>query len=243
VLRVSATPLDSNIIRDILAQETELRIQLQKNVDTFMKKFESTSKEIADLKSENSDLRRRIDLLNSSCNQGCQNPGPSGAHVSVAGDTSNSVSDLKTQVRYLTLSLLDLQKQSSVLNETLQKNIKDVSDYVNSTFKSLIDLKKQSSVLNDTLQENFRDVSAYVNSTFTDVKLSLLDLQKQSSVLNDSVQENFRNVSGNVNSAFKDVMVEILDVKDEQNKIKSSLSSVDSSHQQATSALRGKHYL
>lgn len=183
----SDTPLDSNIIRDIITQETALRIQLQKNVETLMKEFttlkESTTneitslkqktsslhQEIADLRTENTKLRQSFDTLNSSCNQGCQNHG---SPVAVSGEALSSVSDLKTQVRYLTLSLLDLQKQSSVLNDTLH--------------------------------------------------------------------ENFRNVSGNVNSGFKDVMVEILDVKEEQNKIKSSLVNVDSSHQQITSSLRGK---
>jgi hypothetical protein len=114
------TPVDSSILRDILTQETALRIQLQKNVDTLMKKFESMSNEMAslkqetsslkqevtDLRTENFKLQQSVNLLNASCDKGCQNP-----HFPVegSGDALSSVSDLKTQVRYLTLSLLDLE--------------------------------------------------------------------------------------------------------------------------------------
>jgi predicted nuclease with TOPRIM domain len=127
------TPLDGNIIRDILTQETALRMKLQKDVDTMMKDLEalkeSTSNEIMSLKqnasflsqeassleqevsnisTEKTKLRQRVEFLNSSCFQDCQNRG---APETVPGEVLSSLGDLKSEVRYLTLSLLTLQKE------------------------------------------------------------------------------------------------------------------------------------
>ncbi|XP_061195772.1 uncharacterized protein LOC133204000 [Saccostrea echinata] len=176
----SGASLDTSILHEILSQETALRIHLQKNVETMMNEFaslkasmtneiNSLKQDIAELKTENYELRQNFTALKSFCSQEFQKNASSPA---VYLDDLNAISNLKKQVRYLSLSLLDLQKQSSVFNDTLQ--------------------------------------------------------------------ESFRNMSGNMNSGLKDVMIDILSVKEEQNKIKSSLASLDKTHTQLTSSLKGE---
>ncbi|XP_062579299.1 uncharacterized protein LOC134241252 isoform X3 [Saccostrea cucullata] len=145
----SGTSLDTNILHDILSQETALRIRLQKDVETMMNEFatfkasmtneiNSLKQDIAELKTENYELRQNYTALKSFCSHECQN---NVSFSTVHMDDFNAISNLKKQVRYLSLSLLDLQKQSGVLNETLQDNFRNVSGNMNSGLKdAMIDI-------------------------------------------------------------------------------------------------------
>ncbi|XP_062579298.1 uncharacterized protein LOC134241252 isoform X2 [Saccostrea cucullata] len=185
----SGTSLDTNILHDILSQETALRIRLQKDVETMMNEFatfkasmtneiNSLKQDIAELKTENYELRQNYTALKSFCSHECQN---NVSFSTVHMDDFNAISNLKKQVRYLSLSLLDLQKQSGVLNETLQDNFRNVSGNMNSGLKDamidILNVKEEQNKIKISLASMDKTHIQMTSSLKDDLNVTLSDLK------------------------------------------------------------------
>ncbi|XP_061181413.1 uncharacterized protein LOC133189975 isoform X1 [Saccostrea echinata] len=229
-----------DVFRQLLNQETLIRMTLVKNVHALMKDMvtlqqsllsseseisslkDTTTREITELKKEVRSLKLENNRLSSKvtrCNENIESLKENITEVDASRrvfetqlimekqmferNTSGILADIKTEVRYLSTTLLDLNKHTLELD----KNIPELIDnrYV------LI-----SGSLNDSL-DAYR---AEMRSTNNKLNVALTDLQKTQQTMTDSLSDNMNNTMEGLKSEVKQTQFEQL-------KLSSAVSSLE----------------
>ncbi|XP_062578304.1 uncharacterized protein LOC134240220 [Saccostrea cucullata] len=229
-----------DVFRQLLNQETLIRMTLVKNVHALMKDMvslqqslvssesemsslkETTTREIAELKKEVRSLKLENNRLSNKvtiCNENIESLKENLTMVDVSRrvfetqllqekqmfeqNTSGILADIKTEVRYLSITLLDLNEHSLEIDKNIPK---------------LIDNRYE--LISGRLNESLEAYNAELRSANDKVSLTLTDLQKSQQIITDSL-------SDHMNNTMEDLQSELKQTQFEQLKLSSSVSSLE----------------
>lgn len=230
-----------DVFRQLLNQETLIRMTLVKNVHALMKDMvslqqslvssesemsslkETTTREIAELKKEvrsllkleNTRLNNKVTICNENIESLKENLTVVDASRRVfetqllkekqifEQNTSGILADIKTEVRYLSITLLDLHKHSLEID----KNIPELID-------------NRYEVISGRLNNSLEAYNTELRSANDKLSLALTDLQKSQQTMTDSL-------SDHMNNTMEDLQSELKQTQYEQLKLSSSLSSLE----------------
>ncbi|XP_062571327.1 uncharacterized protein LOC134233381 isoform X2 [Saccostrea cucullata] len=229
-----------DVFRQLLNQETLIRMTLVKNVHALMKDMvslqqslvssesemsslkETTTREIAELKKEVRSLKLENNRLSNKvtiCNENIESLKENLTMVDVSRrvfetqllqekqmfeqNTSGILADIKTEVRYLSITLLDLNIHSLEIDKNIPKLIDNKYELI-------------SGRLNDSLEA----YNTELRSANDKLSLALNDLQKNQQTITDSL-------SDHMNNTMEDLQSELKQTQFEQLKLSSSVSSLE----------------
>ncbi|XP_062597981.1 uncharacterized protein LOC134259412 [Saccostrea cucullata] len=194
-----------DVFRQLLNQETLIRMTLVKNVHALMKDMVSLQQSLVSSESEISSLKetttREISELKKE-SPSVRNTTAKGKQV-FEQNTSGILADIKTEVRYLSITLLDLHKHSLEID-------KNIPELIDNRYKLI------SGRLNDSLEA----YNTELRSANDKLSLALTDLQKNQQTMTDSL-------SDHMNNTMEDLQSELKQTQFEQLKLSSSLSSLE----------------
>ncbi|XP_062575102.1 uncharacterized protein LOC134237035 [Saccostrea cucullata] len=229
-----------DVFRQLLNQETLIRMTLVKNVHGLMKDMvslqqslasseseisslkDTTTREIAELKKEVRSLKLENNRLSNKvtrCNENIESLKENLTVVDASRrvfetqllqekqmfeqNTSGILADIKTEVRYLSITLLDLHKHSLEIDKNIPELIDNRYDLI-------------SGRLNDSLEA----YNTELRSANDKLSLALTDLQKSQQTITDSL-------SDHMNNTMEDLQSELKQTQFEQLKLSSSVSSLE----------------
>ncbi|XP_061177303.1 multimerin-2-like [Saccostrea echinata] len=249
----SSTPLDisdhdsknNDVFRQLLNQETIIRMSLVKNVHTLskdmldlkksMETLESfkrkTDSEMATLKKEVDNLKRenqRLELENRRYEETFNATTENFTKIdenfqqvvdqleekreSFETNTSEVLANLKVEVRYLSVTLLDLNKHTLEIDKRIS----------------------------DKIQEKYKQLSLRLNTSVENLNNDIMTTNKSMSDLKDSQNsiENF--ITMNINKTLEDMRAEVKQSKYDQLQLSSTVSSLEVFRMNLTNNLHGR---
>ncbi|XP_062575100.1 uncharacterized protein LOC134237033 [Saccostrea cucullata] len=229
-----------DVLRQLLNQETLIRMTLVKNVHALMKDMvslqqslvssesemsslkDTTTREITELKKEVRSLKLEKNRLSSKVTRYNENIESLKENLTVVDasrrvfetqllqekemfeqNTSGILADIKTEVRYLSITLLDLHKHSL----EIEKNIPELID-------------NRYELISGRLNNSLEAYNTELRSANDKLSLALTDLQKSQQTMTDSL-------SDHMNNTMEDLQSELKQTQYEQLKLSSSVSSLE----------------